>query len=213
MEISTRKNKVMVHHWKWAKAENWLNCVQLEEVQSFKYLDTTITNDGSCVEDVHQRITAATMARLNRIWDSKSISIFTKLGLYKSLIVLIMLYGSQEFIDDTFHSFAHLQLVQNNPRNEVIGRTEPNLCAEKCISCTYNRFLKQQEHRHVSSMISIKFANNVIVHNFTLQSLLFNTPPPYLNILQIIQSYLAISLKNHRGSTMEISSWNKFCSF
>lgn len=208
MEISTRKNKVMVHHWKWAKAENWLNCVQLEEVQSFKYLDTTMTNDGSCVEDVHQRITAATMARLNRIWDSKSISIFTKLRLYKSNHAVWLPRVHRWYI-----SFICSQLVQNNPRNEVIGRTEPNLCAEKCISCTFNRFLKQQERRHVSSMISIKFANNVIVHNFTLQSLPFNSPPPYLNILQIIQSYLAIRLKNHRGSTMEISSWNKFCSF
>lgn len=56
------------------RKETRVNRVQLEEVQYFRYLSTTIS------KDVHLRITAAgaVMARVIKVWDSKSASFHIK---------------------------------------------------------------------------------------------------------------------------------------
>lgn len=58
--------------------------MQLGEEKCFKYLYVAITKEVSCTVDVHLRIMAAVMARLNKIWDSRSVSFCTIFRLYKS---------------------------------------------------------------------------------------------------------------------------------
>lgn len=90
------KSKVMVNTIGQEKAEIHLNSTQLKRV-SFKYLKSMRSKDGSSAADIQYWILAATAAqvRLNKIWDSRSISFITKFNLQKSLVVSIMLYGSQ----------------------------------------------------------------------------------------------------------------------
>ena len=77
MEISTEKSKVMVNTTDARTGNIMLNQQQLEEVNSFKYLGAILSVDGSCEAEIRVRIGTATaaMARLNRIWSSKSISL------------------------------------------------------------------------------------------------------------------------------------------
>ena len=81
-----------------------MNQQQLEEVQNFKYLGAILSADGGCEAEIRARIgTAMTaMARLNRIWSSKSISLPTKLKLYRALVKTIVLYGCESWTLKTY---------------------------------------------------------------------------------------------------------------
>ena len=76
-----------------------MNGQQLEEVDAFKYLGSTLTKNGRSSTEIKTRIGAATsaMAKLNKIWRSKDISFPTKLKLYKALVVSILLYGCESW--------------------------------------------------------------------------------------------------------------------
>jgi hypothetical protein len=70
---------------------------KLEQVPTFVYLGGTITEIGTCEEDVKNRISKAVGAvqRLHNIWQSNDIRKETKLQLYHTLILSILLYGSE----------------------------------------------------------------------------------------------------------------------
>ena len=91
MEISSEKSKIMVNTTDAKSARIIINQQQLEEVENFKYLGAILSVDGSCEAEIRARIGAA-MARLNRIWSSKSIGFPTKLKLYRALVKTIVLY-------------------------------------------------------------------------------------------------------------------------
>jgi exonuclease III len=97
MEISTEKSKVMINTTDARSGKITLNQKQLEEVNNFKYLGAILSADGSCEVEIRARIGTATaaMARLNRIWSSKSVSLATKLRLYRALVKTIVLYGCE----------------------------------------------------------------------------------------------------------------------
>ena len=66
-------------------------------MENFVYLGGTIAEDGTCGEDIKTRVRKAGAAfqRLNNIWTSKNISKQTKMQLYQSLILSILLYGAE----------------------------------------------------------------------------------------------------------------------
>ena len=70
---------------------------KLEQVQTFVYLGGAITETGTCEDDIKQRICKALGAvqRLHTIWQSKDIRKDTKLQLYNTLILSILLYGAE----------------------------------------------------------------------------------------------------------------------
>ena len=76
-----------------------MNRVQLEEVDSFKYLGATVTKKGRSTVEVKTRLAMATsaLARLFKIWKSNNISFSTKFKLYKSLVLSIALYGCESW--------------------------------------------------------------------------------------------------------------------
>ena len=115
MEISSEKSKVMVNsHNQQAATSIKLNGQELEEVDNFKYLGSTLTKDGSSTKEVKTRLSLAgsAMTRLNTIWKSKSISFPVKLKLYKSLVVAILLYGCESWtltadLEKRIQAFEH----------------------------------------------------------------------------------------------------------
>ena len=99
MEVSSEKSKVMVNSINSSTANITMNGQQLEEVDSFKYLGSTLTKDGRSTTEIKTRIgiAMAAMARLNKIWRSRDISFPTKLKLFKSLVLSILLYGCESW--------------------------------------------------------------------------------------------------------------------
>ena len=99
MEISAEKSKTMVNSHDDLHADITMNGQKLEEVEAFKYLGATITKDGRSTTEIKIRMATATaaMAKLSTIWRSRTISFPTKLKLYKSLVLSILLYGCESW--------------------------------------------------------------------------------------------------------------------
>ena len=97
MAIRSENSKIMINTTDARSANIILNQQQLEEVNNFKYLGAIISADGRCESEIRARIgtAMAAMARLNRIWTSKSIGLPTKLRLYRALVRTIVLYGCE----------------------------------------------------------------------------------------------------------------------
>ena len=69
----------------------------LEQVKSFIYLGGQIDEDGTSQNDVKRRIGLAlgAMHTLHPIWRARNISNQTKIALYKSLVLSIVLYAAE----------------------------------------------------------------------------------------------------------------------
>ena len=74
-----------------------INSNPVEAVDKFCYLGGTITSDCKSDTDIQLRIgrAAAAMASLDRVWTSSKISAQTKIRLYNSLVLSILLYGAE----------------------------------------------------------------------------------------------------------------------
>ena len=69
----------------------------LKQVDQFTYLGGVATSDASCGSDIKRRIGLATgaSASLSTIWAAKEISKQTKIRVYQSLVLSILLYNSE----------------------------------------------------------------------------------------------------------------------
>ncbi|KAL8578106.1 hypothetical protein ACOMHN_055426 [Nucella lapillus] len=76
-----------------------MNGQKLEEGDSFKYLGSLITKDGSSTKEIRTRLSLAslTMTKLDTIWKNNTISLPVKIRLYKSLVISILLYGCESW--------------------------------------------------------------------------------------------------------------------
>ena len=74
-----------------------LHGIPLEEVQSFNYLGSIIDQQGGTVADVKARIGKARAAfiQLKNIWNSKELSLDTKIRLFNSNVKSVLLYGAE----------------------------------------------------------------------------------------------------------------------
>mgnify|MGYP006273469667 CR=1 FL=1 len=99
MEVSTEKSKVLVNSANDTTAQIYMNGQQLEEVDAFKYLGATLTKDGRSTTEIKTRLAMATsaMTKLNKIWRSNDISFKTKVKLFRSLVISILLYGCESW--------------------------------------------------------------------------------------------------------------------
>lgn len=70
---------------------------RIEDVEEFCYLGATICKDGGGMKDLKNRLSKARGAftRLKKIWRSSNISRKTKLRLYKTLVVPVLVYGCE----------------------------------------------------------------------------------------------------------------------
>jgi hypothetical protein len=65
MEVSTEKSKIMVKSTINTSAEIYLNDQQLEEVDAFKYVGSTLTKDGRSTTEIKTRLAIAESAMAN----------------------------------------------------------------------------------------------------------------------------------------------------
>lgn len=93
--INRAKTKVMVVDR--ASKLELRGTLNLEIVDHFVYLGSSISNNGSCEKEIRRRIGMAknAMSRLDRIWKNRTISHKTKTTLVNSLVFSIFLYGAE----------------------------------------------------------------------------------------------------------------------
>ena len=96
LKLNARKCRVMKAN---SKSEDKLKIGnnELEEVDSFTYLGANVTNDGGGTADMKKRIALANMQmkKLANIWNANDINRKTKVSLFKSLVLSVLLYGCE----------------------------------------------------------------------------------------------------------------------
>ena len=96
LKLNDQKCKVM-------KANSKSDCKlkvrqkEVEEVDKFTYLGANVSKDGGTTADIKKRIALASsqMKKLGNIWKTSNISRRTKASLFKSLVLSVLLYGSE----------------------------------------------------------------------------------------------------------------------
>ena len=97
LNINTEKTKVMSIGKEHEEVKITVGGNQLEQVPEFVYLGAVISEDGSCEADIKRRIglAAGTFGSLTTVWKAKNITIKTKEKVYETMVVPILLYGSE----------------------------------------------------------------------------------------------------------------------
>jgi hypothetical protein len=74
-----------------------INGQPLQDVDEFIYLGSKVTTDGDCAREINTRISKANQAfaMLKPIWRTTSLSMHTKLRIFKSNVLSVLLYGSE----------------------------------------------------------------------------------------------------------------------
>ena len=94
LRVNVGKCKVMKVNAKNNEAIT-VNGLVLEDVEKFNYLGATVGKQGGAEEDIKTRLGKARGAfvKLNRVWNSSSVSRKTKIRLYKTLVKPVLMYG------------------------------------------------------------------------------------------------------------------------
>ena len=97
-EISAEKTKIMTNSAAGFDKDISMQGVNIEAVQSFNYLGTIVSDQGSKPE-LLSRIgqTTAAMTRLKTIWADRNISVKSKIRLMRSLVTSIFLYACESW--------------------------------------------------------------------------------------------------------------------
>jgi len=74
-----------------------VNGEELETVSKFVYLGGTVTQEGGSAEDIKSRLgkARAAFSKLRNIWKSSQLKLRTKLKIFKSNVVAVLLYGCE----------------------------------------------------------------------------------------------------------------------
>ena len=96
LRINQKKTKVMRTN----TTNNSLirvNDKTLEVVEEFVYLGSKLSTEGDCHQEINTRISKANQAyaMLRSIWRASGLSIHTKLRIFKSNVLSVLLYGSE----------------------------------------------------------------------------------------------------------------------
>ena len=94
MEISAEKTKLMTNNTKGISLDVRIGGQKLETVQSFRYLGSVVTDEGS-KQEILSRIaqTIGALTKLKTIWKDKNIALSSKIRLMRSLVISNFLYA------------------------------------------------------------------------------------------------------------------------
>jgi hypothetical protein len=99
LRINGEKKKTMTIGKKKEKISIKLGGEELEQVTEFVYLGGVITEDAESTKDIRKRIglASAMFGKLRKLWRSSNISNRTKLRLYETLVIPVLLYGAESW--------------------------------------------------------------------------------------------------------------------
>ena len=97
LQVNKKKTKVMKMQLKHETPPITVDGEDLEDVSSFVYLGTMVTDQGGGREDLECRVRKATSAfgRLRKVWRSKSMKEGLKIKIYNSNVLSVLLYGCE----------------------------------------------------------------------------------------------------------------------
>ena len=99
LTISIKKTNILVQGDS-AIPQITVNGQVLEIVDEFTYLGSTITSDLSLSKEINKRIAkaATTLSKLTkRVWENSSLTIHTKMAVYRACVLSTLLYGSESW--------------------------------------------------------------------------------------------------------------------
>ena len=96
MNIQVEKTKIMKMNTNNSEPVI-INNQYIEEVDEFTYLGSKVSTDGDSGKDVQTRLAKANQAfgSLNAVWKSKQLRVKTKIRIFKSNVLSVLLYGSE----------------------------------------------------------------------------------------------------------------------
>ena len=126
LKVNKKKTQVMRINTT-SNAPVTLDGTPIEDVQEFVYLGSKVTTDGDCNLDVNTRVSKANQAFaiLKPIWRTTSLSIHTKIKIYKSNVLSVLLYGS-ECWKTTAAIERKLEVFQNKCLRRILKIFWPN---------------------------------------------------------------------------------------
>jgi hypothetical protein len=94
----------------------------VEPVTQFTYLGSDVDSDGYSTPEMHRRLGIANsaMGQLDRIWRQRKLSLHTKLRIYSSLVLSVLLYGSETWTLRKTDS-ARLQAFHMTSQRRILG--------------------------------------------------------------------------------------------
>ncbi|BHF80025.1 hypothetical protein SprV_0702314900 [Sparganum proliferum] len=101
-----------------------VNGTQMQVVENFLYLGSTLSRGTKIDDDVANRISKASQAfgRLqSTVWNRHGLQLSTKLKMYKAVILPTLLYGAETWTLSSSHPAA--ELAGSNPHTDVLDRT------------------------------------------------------------------------------------------
>ncbi len=106
---------------------------RLDDVEEFSYLGATISKDGGGTRDMKNRLSKArgTFVRLRKIWSSKQILRKTKLKLFNTLVIPVLLYGCETW-----------KTTKND--NKAINVFQSK-CLRRILNVKWNDYVTNQE--------------------------------------------------------------------
>ena len=92
------KTKVMTQKGKMCNIE--IRGVRLEQVDTFRYLGSLITEDAADVKDIREKLARGlnTITTLKQLWKSHNIKMDTKMKLMRALVWPVATYGCESWI-------------------------------------------------------------------------------------------------------------------
>ena len=142
LEINLKKTKLMaVQQREDMRVE--LGGEEIEMVEKFEYLGSVVCNDGDVRKEVAARIgkAGAAFSKMKNVWNSRGISLKTKVKLFNGTVMSILLYGSE--------TWKGLKEVENRLR-----RFESN-CLRKIMGIKWYDHVTEDEVRRRSGQPSV----------------------------------------------------------
>ncbi|XP_065315521.1 uncharacterized protein LOC135924392 [Gordionus sp. m RMFG-2023] len=140
-------------------------------VEKIKYLRVILDNKGSCKEEMRMRIQKARGAihKYMKIWKAREISVFTRLRIFNSMIVPIVLYGG-DIWEANKTEIRRLQSFINNCLRTINGIFYPRVISnsdlwKKSIHTPINFTLKKRRIQFLAHIISN--SDNNLAHDST----------------------------------------------
>ena len=95
----------------------------VDSVNEFIFLGSKVTTDGHSAPEVMRRMASA-MNQLGRVWRQRNLSFVTKLSLYESCVLSVLLHCAETWTRlktdvIAFHSVPHAQLA-THPRDTLV---------------------------------------------------------------------------------------------
>jgi len=87
----------------------------VECVSKFTYLGFDVDSDGHCDSEIHRRlgIPGSIMGQLDNVWHQQKVSLSTELRIYVSLVLSVVLYGSETWTMRNIQDKHRVRRVQS----------------------------------------------------------------------------------------------------